>query len=145
MKFIAATARRIKPDCFIAGELVLDSRSPLLDETHGYGYAGIHAPTPTDPDAQRNTPPPEYYIFTRYLMPQSFSGIGHVHGRDDLMNGTAGSHANKVWRENRKIFESPAGATPCRTSPRGVLAYLYGPVDGKAVLAVRATCGRRQG
>ena len=127
-------ARGLKPDCFIAGELMLDSRSILLDETHGIGYAEQKAPAPETLEEQRETPPSEYYVFTKYLCPGIYSGIAH--SRRGLMNGGAGHHKDSVWREYRRIFES--GCIPCTVSPRGGLAYLYGPVDGKAILAVCA-------
>ena len=40
INYICDFARSIKSDCFIAGELMLDTRSILLDEAHGYGYSG---------------------------------------------------------------------------------------------------------
>jgi hypothetical protein len=131
--FIGRRARELKPDCFIAGELVLDSRSPLLDETHGCGYVGITSKPPTDPLALRDTKPAEYYAFVRYLTPQIHSSISV---RENLMNGAAGSHARPEWRAHRAVFES--GLTPCVTEPAGAVAYLFGPAGNCAILAVRA-------
>lgn len=127
--WIAERARQLKPDAFVAGELVLDARSPLLDETHGCGY---NRPTST-PDAD-DAKPAEYYAFVSNLCPQISSS---VHARENLMNGGAGSHAWPEWQCYRTVFES--GLVPCKTSPSGAVAYLFGPKDGMAILAVRAT------
>ncbi len=69
--FIAERARQLKPDCYVGGELMLDSRGVLLDEAHGWGYSGPRSTPPTTLAEQRHIPPAEYYIFTRYLVPPS--------------------------------------------------------------------------
>ena len=81
------------PQLYIGGELVQDTRAILLDEAHGYGYTGPRSRPPERP-AQQPTPPPEYYVFTRYLCPEIFSGIGHT--TLSLMNGAAGNFAHTV-------------------------------------------------
>lgn len=134
IKFIRATAKEMKPDCYVGGELVLDSRSVLLDETHGYGYCGPASIPPEEVQNQRNTPPAEYYIFTRYLSPFSHTQIGK--SEEDMMNGAAGHYAYPLWKAHREIFES--GVNVCKVEPCGAVAYLFGPVDGKAILAVRS-------
>jgi hypothetical protein len=121
--FIASRARELKPDCYIGGELVLDSRGVLLDEAHGYGYTGPR------------TPAGEYYVFTKYLCPQIYSSNGG--NAIALMNGAAGQHGDPLWQKSRRVFE--AACTPCRVEPTGGLAYLYGPADGRYILAVRGT------
>ncbi len=126
--WIAERARQLKPDAFVAGELVLDARSPLLDETHGCGYTG-----PTSTPGADDVKPAEYYAFTRHLCPQISSSVSTL---ANLMNGAAGSHAWPEWREHRVVFES--NLTPCATTPASAVAYLFGPVDGRGVLAVRA-------
>ncbi len=133
--WIAARAKQIKPDAYVGAELVLDSRSVLVDETHGYGYSGPRpALRPPAPGEEATTPPYEHYVFTRYLCPDVHAQIGRSSA--DLANGAAGSFAWPVWRDNVDVFESTV--TPCRVSPAGAVAYLYGPVEGRAVLAVRA-------
>jgi len=133
VKHIRAYAKSIKPDCYVGGELMLDSRSVLLDETHGYGYTG-----PPDYAAalDRGEPMPEYYIFAKYICPDLFSSFGSC-----VMDGSAGSNGDSVWLDNRKCFE--AGITPCATDERDSVAYLFGPAEGRAVLAVRSAkpCG----
>ena len=137
--FIGRRAREIKPDCFIGGELVLDSRSPLLDEAHGCGYSAITSKAPETAAERRSSKPAEYYIFTRYLTPQIYSSVS---SRANVMNGAAGSHAWPEWQAHRHIFESTV--TPCATEPPGALAYLFGPLDGRTVLAVRTHGEKRQ-
>lgn len=133
--FIAELARRLKPDAYIGGELVQDSRGVLLDEAHGYGYTGPRTRPLASPEALRGTPPAEYYVFTRTLCPEIYSS--HAASGLALMNGAAGHPADALWRDHRPVFES--NCTPCRVEPPGALAYLYGPKDGRAVLAVRAS------
>jgi len=126
--WIATRARQLKSDCYIGGELVLDSRSPLLDETHGCGYVKI-----TSTDIRSEIKPPEYYAFVRHLTPQIFSSVGTL---TNMMQGAIGSHAWPQWRQHRAVLESEL--TPCETTPVGALAYLFGPVGGEVVLAVQA-------
>ena len=130
--FIARRSRELKPDSFIAGELVLDARSPLLDETHGVGYSHITSKPPETAALRAATKPAEYYIFTKYLTPQIHSS---VHLRGHVMNGAAGSHAWAEWQQHRDVFASTVAT--CVTEPAGALAYLFGPLAGRAVLAVR--------
>lgn len=137
--FIGSRARELKPDSLIAGELVLDARSPLLDETHGVGYSHITAKPPETVELRAATKPAEYYIFTKYLTPQIHSS---VHLRGHVMNGAAGSHAWEEWRQYREILSSTV--TTCVTEPAGALAYLFGPIAGRAVLVVRTHGEARQ-
>ena len=132
--FIAERARQIKPDCYVGGELTLDSRGLLLDEAHGWGYSGPRSTPPATQEAQRSTPPAEYFIFMRYLCPQVYSQRGGTEA--DMMNGAAGSHAFPLWQQYRTIFES--GVRPCHVNPCGAIAYLFGPQDGLVLLALRA-------
>jgi hypothetical protein len=134
--YIFHRARQLKPDCYVGGELVQDTRGVLLDEAHGYGYAGPRLPSSVDVSAAA----PEYYIFTRYLCPQIFTRS--VKSPLAQMNGAAGDHFDPFWKANRRIFE--AGWSTCRTSPPSALAYLFGPLDEQAVLAVRAPAGVEQ-
>lgn len=134
VNFIGERARQLKPDCYVGGELMLDSRAVLLDEAHGYHYTGPKSTPPATREAQRSTPPAEYYIFTRYLCPQVYSQRGG--SEDDMMDGAAGSHAYPIWKQYRAIFES--ACRPCRVDPCGGLAYLFGPVADTVILAVRA-------
>ena len=132
--FIGQRARQIKSDCYIGGELVQDTRGILLDEVHGYGYSRPPEKAPAAVEKQRTGPAQEYYVFTRYLCPEIYSAIGH--SPTGLMNGAAGHHADTLWRQYRSVFESTV--TPCKVDAAGALAYLYGPVNGTAILAVRA-------
>ena len=132
--YIATRARQLNPQCYIGGELVQDTRGILLDEAHGYGYSGPRSKPPAANEQARFDPQPEYYVFTRFLCPEIYSGIGH--SPLSLMNGAAGHHADPLWRQYRPIFESTC--TPCAVEPRSGLAYCYGPVQGTAILAVRA-------
>jgi Domain of unknown function (DUF6259) len=139
LEFISRRAQEIKADSILVGELVLDSRSPLLDETHGPGYARITAKPPLTLEERTVSIPDEYYIFTRYLTPQIFSSAKNW---ADMMDGAAGSHAWPEWRDARRIFES--SVRPCATDPSGALVYLFGPVEGKAILAIRTQGEKRQ-
>lgn len=132
--FIFRTARWLKPDAYIGGELVHDARGVLLDEAHGYGYTG---PRPVS-SRDENTPLPEYYVFTRYLCPQIYSSTSN--DPLALMNGAAGHASDPFWREHRAVFES--SCAPCKVETPGVLAYFYGPFMGRSILAVRGA--RRQ-
>ena len=124
----------MKPNCMIAGELVQDSRGNLLDEAHGYGYNLPKSSPPAALNVQRSTPPAEAYIFTRYLCPEIYTQASSA--VSDLMNGSAGHYREEIWRSYRRVFESVV--QPCRVEPVGGLAYLFGPQDGAAILAVRA-------
>lgn len=131
LDWIHTRARTIRPDCYVGGELFHDARALILDEAHGYGYA---PPKSKDPLA-------EYFVFTRYLCPHTYSQP--VHRTEGLFNGATGSAADPLWREYRRVFE--AGVQPCRVEPAGTaLAYLYGKTTGPCVLAVRGTGAAHQ-
>ena len=134
INFIGERARQMKPNCMIAGELVQDSRGILLDEAHGYGYNLPKSSPPAALNTQRSTPPAEAYIFTRYLCPEIYTQASSA--VSDLMNGSAGHYREEIWRSYRRVFESTV--QPCHVEPAGGLAYLFGPRDGAAILAVRA-------
>ena len=127
VKHILDYAKSVKPDCYVGGELMLDSRSVLLDETHGYGYSG---PPDYAAAVERGEPMPEYYVFAKYLCPGLYSSNGSV------MDGASGRGGQEIWRDYRPCFE--AGVTPCATDTPDAIAYLYGPANGKSVLAARS-------
>lgn len=130
--YIRKRAKELKPDACVMGELVLDSRSVLLDESHGYGYSKILSVPPDDPDILRNRVPSEYYVFTRFLSPEIHTQIGG--GTDDICNGAAGSFGDEIWSRHHAAFEE--SVIPCKTNTRGAVAYLF----GQQILAVRADC-----
>ncbi len=132
--YIRTKAKTLKPDCCVMGELVLDSRSVYLDESHGYGYSSIWSTPPEDRELLVNRVPSEYYIFTRYLCPYIYTQIGS--SKDDLINGAAGSYADDLWREYQQVFES--GVYPCKCEPAGAVAYLFGGENETHILAVKS-------
>ena len=71
---------------------------------------------------------------SRYLAPNIFSSLAR--GTATMMDGAAGEHADPVWRRHRPVMESTV--IPCVVQPLGGLAYLFGPCDGRYVLAVRS-------
>ena len=136
LEYIRSAAKILKPESCVMGELVLDSRSVWLDESHGYGYRSIFSQPPEIGDLLRDRVPSEQYIFTRYLCPD----IHTQTGKDNtaVFFGAAGSYGTELWRRYAGSFES--GVVPCHASPAGALAYLFGDGEHERVLAVKADC-----
>ena len=135
LDYVGDRMRSIKPDSIIVAELYHDTRALMLDIADGYGYTGIKTKTPENAEAQRKTQPAEYFIFSRYLCPDTYSQQ-RQNSDEQIINGAMGSPTSPLWREYRRIFE--IGAQPCKVTPCGAVAYLFGPDEKRLILAVRA-------
>ncbi|MEI6519962.1 MAG: DUF6259 domain-containing protein [bacterium] len=134
MDYTGSRMREIKPDSIIVAELYHDTRALMLDVSDGYGYSGIRTKTPETRDAQISTQPAEYFIFSRFLCPDTY--CQRQSSDEKLMNGAMGSPSSPIWREYKDVFE--AGVRPYKVKPYGAIAYLFGPDEKRVILAVRA-------
>ena len=132
LDFVARRAREIKPDCFIGGELTSDIRSLWCDQMQGVGYSRPKDVAQASP-ADAAVPPPEHFAFMSFVNPE----IAHLPAAPDYVaRGCPGQPDNPLWRKYRDVFRS--GLQPCLADPVGATAYLFGPVDGQAILATLA-------
>ena len=133
LDWVCRRAREIKPDCFIGGELTGDVRSMWCDQMQGVGYSKTTPVAFDTPEQAAATPPGEHFAFMSFVNPE----IAHLPaGADYLARGCPGQPDNPLWQQYREIFRS--GLQPCVTDPVGAMAYLFGPVNGEAILATLA-------
>lgn len=133
LDWVCRRAREIKPDCFIGGELTGDIRSMWCDQMQGVGYSHTKPVSFASPEEAAATAPGEHFAFMSFVNPE----IAHLPaGPDYLARGCPGQPDNPLWQQYRDIFR--AGLQPCLTDPLGAMAYLFGPVNGEAILATLA-------
>ncbi len=133
LAFVARRARELKPDCFIGGELTSDIRSLWCDQMQGVGYSQPKELAVTSPEAAAATPPAEHFAFMSFINPE----IAHLPaGPDYMARGCPGFPDQALWRRFKPVFRS--GLQPCRATPVAAMAYLFGPVNGEAILATLA-------
>lgn len=129
LDWVCRRAREIKPDCFIGGELTSDIRALWCDQMQGVGYSR--------PQELKNltpaTPPNEHFAFMSFINPE----ITHLPaGPEYVARGCPGQPDNALWQKYRDVFR--AGLQPCAADPVAATAYLFGPVNGQAILATLA-------
>ena len=133
LDWVCRRAREIKPDCFIGGELTSDVRAMWCDQMQGVGYSKPREVTFASEQEAAATPPGEHFAFMSFINPE----IAHLpSGSDYLARGCPGQPDNPLWKKYREVFRS--GLQPCMTDPIGAMAYLFGPVNGEAILATIA-------
>jgi len=133
LDWVCRRAREIKPDCFIGGELTSDIRSLWCDQMQGVGYSKPQVVKFESPEQAAATPPGEHFAFMSFVNPE----IAHLpSGPEYVARGCPGQPDNPLWKKFRHIFR--AGLQPCATDPVGAMAYLFGPVNGEAILATLA-------
>jgi hypothetical protein len=133
LDFVARRAREIKPDCFIGGELTSDIRSLWCDQMQGVGYSRPKERVFASPAEAAAAPPSEHFAFMSFINP----GIAHLPSEPNYVaRGCPGQPDNPLWNRYRPVFR--AGLQPCTTDPIGATAYLFGPVNGEAILATQA-------
>jgi len=133
LDWVCRRAREIKPDCFIGGELTSDIRALWCDQMQGVGYSKPKDVTFASVQEAAATPPGEHFAFMSFINPE----IAHLpFGTDYLARGCPGQPDNSLWKQFRHVFR--AGLQPCVTNPIGAMAYLFGPVNGEAILATLA-------
>lgn len=133
LDFVCRRAREIRPDALVAGELPSDVRSMWLDQTHAAGYNRARPVRHEHPQQAADAPPHEYLAFLNFVNPKARIEPA---GRDLMAVGAPGLPDDELWRQFRDVFAH--GLSPCPTEPLGVMAYLFGPVNGRAILSVRA-------
>ena len=133
LDWVCRWAREIKPDCFIGGELTSDIRALWCDQMQGVGYSRPKDMAFESPAQAAAVPPGEHFAFMSFINPE----IAHLpSGPDYLARGCPGQPDNPLWTQFRHVFR--AGLQPCVTEPVGAMAYLFGPVNGEAILATIA-------
>jgi hypothetical protein len=133
LDFVARRAREIKPDCFIGGELTSDIRSLWCDQMQGVGYSRPKERSFASPAEAAAAPPSEHFAFMSFINPE----IAHLPSAPDYVaRGCPGQPDDALWSQYRSVFR--AGLQPCLTEPIGATAYLFGPVNGEAILATQA-------
>lgn len=133
LDWVCTRAREIKPDCFIACELVSDIRSLWGDQLWDMNFSTPKPMVFSSREEAAQTLPGEHFAALNFVNPH----LTHV-AADSLhvARGFPGLPDNPVWRQFRHIFRT--GPQPCITDPVGGIAYLYGPVNGEAILATLA-------
>jgi len=132
-EYVTQKVKSLKPDALVCCELINDVRSMWIDQVHGFGYARPSKMEFATVEQAANTPPNEYMVFLKYINPHA---IMEPDSRDNVALGAPGRPNDEIWMKYKSIFQS--GLLPLHTNPVGAMAYLYGPVNGEAILATRA-------
>lgn len=133
VEYVSKKAKEIKPDAIVCCELIDDVRSQYIDIVQGFGYARPKDMTFSSPKQAADTPPNEYMVFLKYINPFANMFPGNS---DNVALGSPGYPSDKIYMKYKAQFKS--SLRPCKTNPVGAMAYLYGPVNGEAILTVKA-------
>lgn len=133
VEYVAKKAKEIKPDAIVCCELIDDVRSQYIDLVQGFGYNRPRERVFTSAEQAANTPPSEYMVFLKYINPHANMFPERT---ENVAIGAPGYPSDTIYTRFKAQFKS--GLQPCKTNPVGAMAYLYGPVNGEAVLAVKA-------
>jgi hypothetical protein len=133
VEYVSKKAKELKPDALVCCELIDDVRSQYIDLVQGFGYARPKEMTFSSGEQAAHTPPHEYMVFLKYINPYANMFPG---SSDNVALGSPGYPSDTIYTKYKDQFKS--GLQPLKTDPVGAMAYLYGPVNGEAVLAVKA-------
>jgi hypothetical protein len=133
LDYVYYKAKEIKKDAFVGCELINDIRSMWTDWIQSFGYNRPTEMKFASPQEAANTPPHEYMVFLKYINPYGLMVPGRP---DQVAFGAPGMPDDTIFNSNEVIFRS--GLLPCKANPVGAMAYLYGPVNGEAILVTKA-------